>query len=90
MINDIAVPMPKQFVICINSGEYRASLEACKLYEVKPDSKAKTHGLLRILDESGEDYLYPASFFEPVKLSDTTVRKLATTKRREYALSSQG
>lgn len=82
--------MPKQFVICVNPGDYKASLETRKLYEIKPDSKAKTHGLLRILDESGEDYLYPASLFEPVKLSDTAVRKLATTRRREYALSSQG
>ena len=81
--------MAKQFVICINPGEYRASLETRKLYEVKPDSRAKTRGLLRILDESGEDYLYPSSLFEPVKLSDTAVRKLATAKRHDYALSSQ-
>ncbi len=82
--------MPKQFVICINPGEYRASLETRKLYEVKPDSKAKAHGLLRILDESGEDYLYPSALFEPVNLSDTVKRKLVTAKHREHALPSQG
>ncbi|MGH8307558.1 MAG: hypothetical protein ACRER0_04720 [Gammaproteobacteria bacterium] len=81
--------MAKQFVICINPGEYRASLEPRKLYEVKPDLKAKGHGLLRILDESGEDYLYPTSIFEPVKLPDIVVRKLAATKRHEYTLHSQ-
>ncbi|MGH8403826.1 MAG: hypothetical protein ACRESO_10565 [Gammaproteobacteria bacterium] len=80
--------MAKQFVICINQGEYRASLEPRKLYEVKSDLKAKDHGLLRILDESGEDYLYPTSLFEPVKLSDIVVRKLVAAKRREYALNS--
>ncbi len=81
--------MPKRFVICINPGKYLASLEPRKLYEVKSDPKAGAHGLLRIFDESGESYLYPAVLFEPVKLSDTVVRKLAATKRREYALNSQ-
>lgn len=54
--------MPKQFIICINLGDYKASLEIRKLYEVKPDIKAKIHGLLRVLDESGEDYLSPPRF----------------------------
>ena len=56
------------FVVCVNNDDYAASLELRKLYEVLPDEEATKHGQLRIIDESGEDYLYPESFFAPVAL----------------------
>ena len=56
------------FVVCVNNDDYAASLELRKLYEVLPDEEATKHGQLRIIDESGEDYLYPESFFTPVEL----------------------
>ncbi|GDZ95773.1 hypothetical protein PA905_42030 [Planktothrix agardhii CCAP 1459/11A] len=50
-----------QFVFCINNQDYSDSLEIRKIYQVLPDSKANSHQMLRIIDESGEDYLYPVS-----------------------------
>ena len=52
-----------QFVICVNNSEYPASLELYKIYRVLPDDDAAKDGDLRIVDESGEDYLYPADYF---------------------------
>ena len=57
-----------QFVVCINNSEYPASLELLKIYRVLPDKDAATDGDLRVIDESGEDYLYPAAWFVMVKL----------------------
>lgn len=57
-----------KFVICINNSEYPASLEKRKLYEVIPDSSAKDIDHIRIIDESGEDYLYPSSLFIDAQL----------------------
>ena len=52
-----------RFTICVNNSEYPVSLELHKLYRVIPDEDAKKDGDLRIIDESGEDYLYPAEYF---------------------------
>jgi hypothetical protein len=57
-----------QFVVCVNNKDYPASLELRKLYQVLPDDLADQHRQLRIIDESGEDYLYPATYFVPVSL----------------------
>jgi len=57
-----------QFAVCINNEGYPASLELRKIYRVLPDEKAATHNLMRVVDESGEDYLYPEKFFVPIQL----------------------
>ena len=57
-----------QFAVCINNTEYPASLELHKIYRVIPDEVAINDGDLRIIDESGEDYLYPADWFVIVEL----------------------
>ncbi len=57
-----------QFAICVQNEGYPASLELWKVYRVLPDEKAAKHQLIRVVDESGEDYLYPESWFSPVKL----------------------
>ena len=57
-----------QFVICIQNEDYPASLELWKVYRVVPDEKATKHQLVRVVDESGEDYLYSGSHFAPIKL----------------------
>lgn len=59
---------PTKFVICLRNKGYEASLEQLKLYRLLPDREAGKHKLLRIVDESGEDYLFPASFFTPIEL----------------------
>ena len=56
------------FVVCLRNEEYLASLELRKIYQVIRDEKAAEHGLIRVIDESGEDYLYPAEYFAPIKL----------------------
>jgi hypothetical protein len=57
-----------QLVICVNNEDYPASLEKRKIYEAIPDKAAEKHGQIRVIDESGEDYLYPQGYFIPVSL----------------------
>ncbi|MFM7383201.1 MAG: hypothetical protein ACKN9E_11705 [Microcystaceae cyanobacterium] len=51
------------FAVCINNQDYPVALERHKIYQVVPDPSAEKDGDLRIIDESGEDYLYPARYF---------------------------
>ncbi|MCA1633140.1 MAG: hypothetical protein LC802_05320 [Acidobacteria bacterium] len=57
-----------RFAVCVNNSDYPASLELHKIYRVLPDAEAATDGDLRVVDESGEDYLYPADYFVMVEL----------------------
>ena len=57
-----------EFVVCINNDNYPASLELHKIYRVLPDDDAAIDGDLRVVDESGEDYLYPTSYFVPIQV----------------------
>ena len=57
-----------QFAICIQNAEYTASLELRKIYRIVPDMQAAIQHLTRVIDESGEDYLYPADYFVSVDL----------------------
>jgi hypothetical protein len=58
----------QEFVVCINNQNYQASLELHKIYYMIPDEGADSEGDIRIIDESGEDYLYPASYFVPINV----------------------
>ena len=60
--------MNTQFVVCVKNSEMEASLELKKIYEVIEDASAKEKNLLRIIDESGEDYLFPADYFVPITI----------------------
>ncbi|MCH8243990.1 MAG: hypothetical protein IH897_15470 [Planctomycetes bacterium] len=66
-----------QFVVCLKNDGYSASLEPRKIYRVVPDSDAATHQLIRVIDESGEDYLYPEEYFAPITLPKTLIESLA-------------
>ncbi len=59
-----------KFVVCINNKGYQASLELHKLYQVIPDKSVEEDGDTRIIDESGENYIYPGSYFEKVTLKN--------------------
>ena len=61
-------PEAKQLVVCINSADYPASLERRKIYVALRDAVAEKQGLMRIIDESGEDYLYPKALFRTIAL----------------------
>jgi hypothetical protein len=58
----------KQLVVCIENEGYPTSLERRKIYVALADAAAEKHGLRRIIDESGDDYLYPKSFFRAIAL----------------------
>jgi hypothetical protein len=60
--------MANPFLICVNNDGYEVSLERRKLYEKVRDRKAESHGMVRIIDESGDAYLYPEDCFLAVKL----------------------
>jgi hypothetical protein len=68
--------MKPRFAICIDNSEYPASLELHKIYRVLPDEEAEREGDLRVIDESSEDYLYPATYFVLVDLPQETKRAL--------------
>ena len=57
----------KKFALCLKNDECE-DLEVRKIYKVIPDKRASRDGYLRVIDESGEDYLYPKSYFVIVKL----------------------
>ena len=67
---------PLKFVVCINNQDYLASLEVHKIYRVLPDEDAAADGDLRVIDESGEDYLYSADRFVPISLPDAVQKSL--------------
>jgi hypothetical protein len=60
----------QQFAVCVKNDDYPASLEVRKIYEKLPDDKGAKHGLVRIIDESGEDYLYPEDYFVPIEIPE--------------------
>ncbi|WP_089724484.1 hypothetical protein [Candidatus Thiosymbion oneisti] len=64
------------FAICIRNDNYQVSLEKRKLYEVLQDSDAEIHDQIRIIDESGEDYIYPRDYFVVVDLPDAVELKV--------------
>lgn len=58
----------QKFVVCLRNRGYEASLERRKIYRVLPDPEAAKHRQIRVIDESGEGYLYPQDFFAPIEL----------------------
>ncbi len=58
----------RRLVVCVDNEGYAASLERRKIYVALRDLAAEKHGLVRIIDESGDDYLYPKAFFRPIAL----------------------
>lgn len=74
----------KSYVLCIDDGGYPESLEVRKLYPVLPDANAAARKYLRVIDETGEDYLYPAKCFVSIDLPPeilATLPELATPSR---------
>ena len=74
----------KSYVLCIDDGGYPESLEIRKLYPVLPDEKAASRNYIRIIDETGEDYLYPAKCFVRIELPPeiiATLPQIATPTR---------
>ncbi len=66
----------KHFAICLHNGEYAGTLDLRKVYEVLDDPIAAKRNFIRVIDESGEDYLYPASWFVSVAIPESVEQLL--------------
>jgi hypothetical protein len=73
------------FVICLDNEGYEASLELRKIYQVLPADANDPKDYLRVIDESGEDYLYNKNSFELIELPQRTERKVLATLRSQLA-----
>jgi hypothetical protein len=72
-----------QFVVCVKNKSHAAALELRKLYQVVADETAAKLHQIRVIDESGEDYLYPEEYFVPVRLpqsAEKSVRRAASVR----------
>jgi hypothetical protein len=63
-----AISIKSRLLVCLRNDGYEVSLEPRKIYAALPDAEAAKHGQVRVIDESGEDYLFPAGFFAPITL----------------------
>lgn len=70
--------MKRKFAVCVKNDRYEASSELRKIYRIKPDEQAAERQLVRVVDESGEDYLYPEDFFVPIELPKALERALSS------------
>ena len=79
---------PRKFAICVNNADYPVSLELHKLYRLVLDEDAERDGDLRVIDESGEDYLYSAEYFLLVEFPQPVQRALQTSFARAMQSAS--
>ncbi len=68
-----------RYVLCVSSGGFEASLEPRKVYRTVEDDSAERHSMIRVVDESGEDYLFPADLFVPIELPKHAEQAFAAT-----------
>jgi hypothetical protein len=59
---------PGRYLLCVNNDDYPVSLEVRKVYRRKPDRVAASRNYVRVIDESSDDYLYPADLFVPIEV----------------------
>ncbi|MDN5940487.1 MAG: hypothetical protein L0H94_01275 [Nitrospira sp.] len=71
-------PLERRFALCVNNDEC-LDLEKRKVYQLIPDKKAEGEGYLRVIDESGDDYLYPESYFVRLQLPHEATQALVAT-----------
>jgi hypothetical protein len=75
----------KRFAVCVRNDEYEGALELRKIYEVLDDADAEPHDMIRVIDESGEDYLYPRDWFMPLELPRNVEAVIVEIAHREPA-----
>jgi hypothetical protein len=78
-----------QFVVCVKNTGYPAALELRKLYQVVADADATRHHRVRVIDESGEDYLYPEEYFASVQLPQAAEKAVLRCKPRLGKVTSR-
>ena len=72
---------PQRFAVCVDPGDYEVSLDRWKIYQVLHDPDAEGHGQYRIVDESGEDYLYPRGYFVSIPIPKAARAALRLARR---------
>jgi hypothetical protein len=78
-VSAATLPINQKYVVCVRNDDDPASLELRKLYRALDDEFAGEHGMIRVIDESGEDYLYPSDFFVHVELPAAgTIRRFSS------------
>jgi hypothetical protein len=75
----------RQFAVCIRNEGYEESLEPRKIYEILEDAKAAQYGMIRVIDEEGEDYLYPQEWFLAIQLPETIEQAVVELAHRSSA-----
>ncbi|HET6203611.1 MAG TPA: hypothetical protein VFI25_12500 [Planctomycetota bacterium] len=65
------------YVVCLSNEDFRASLIVRKIYRSLRDPAVEKRGLIRVIDESGEDYLFPAALFAPIRIPEALEKRLA-------------
>ena len=76
MTMTVQIGKTTEYVVCIDNSDYLASLERHKIYRVLPDEDAAADGDIRVIDESGEDYLYSADRFVPISVPPAVKKSL--------------
>lgn len=88
------MPSDRRFAVCVDNTDYAAALEVRKVYQVLPDPAAVARSYLRVIDESGEDYLYPSRMFLQVKVGPEgrkrLVKVLGFSKAKRKRSSNKG
>ena len=74
-----AARVSRRFAVCVENREYPVSLQQWKIYRVLPDPDAERHDQVRVIDESGEDYLFPSTYFRFVELPPSLRRLYGRT-----------
>ena len=74
----------KKLVLCIENRGNEASLEQWKVYQCIPDEEAEKHNEIRVIDEEGEDYLYPSDIFSPIALEAQIAKMFITHNTINY------
>ena len=69
----------RRFAVCVRNEGYEASLELHKIYRVLPDLEGEREGDIRVIDESGEDYLYPVEWFVSIEVPESVQVSLLET-----------
>jgi hypothetical protein len=70
------------FAVCVRNDDYEGALELRKIYAILEDPDAEPHDLIRVIDESGEDYLYPRQWFLPIDLPHNIEEAIAEIVHR--------
>lgn len=86
----MAIPQSTgSFALCVEDGGAE-DLEARKIYQVLADRDAAREGYIRVVDESGEDYIYPSDLFLPIRLPAAVLRRLGGTARPRHGTARSG